>query len=391
VFTVIITGVTNGDNITATCTCSATPASPPGPYPIVPSLVDPNNRLGNYSVTISNGLLTVNCAAIILNPSTLPGGTEGSAYSQSLSGIGGAAPYIFAITAGSFPAGLNLSSSGNMTGTPSAAGTNTFAVSATDANGCADSQTYTLVVSGAYPIITGQPQSCTNIAGTTATFTVLAGGAAPLGYQWFKDQTNTLAGATNAVLSLTNVQSIDVASYSVLVTNAYGSATSSVATLTVLFPPVIAQQPQNRAAVVGGTAQFSVSVTGNTNRTYQWQLSETNLVGRTNNPLVLANIQLSDFGGYRVIVSNPDGSATSQVGHLTVALQPRLAPPQLNLTTLYLTVPTEIGPVYVVEYKTALDDPSWQELTSLNGTGGTLLVTDNNAKNSTRFYRIRMR
>jgi hypothetical protein len=353
--------------------------------------VDPNNQLGNYSVTISNGLLTVNCAAIILNPSTLPGGIEGSAYSQSLSGLGGAAPYIFAITAGSLPAGLNLSSSGNMTGMPLAAGTNTFAVSATDANGCADSQTYTLVVSGAYPIITGQPQSCTNIAGTTATFTVLAGGAAPLAYQWFKDQTNTLAGATNAVLSLTNVQSIDVASYSVLVTNAYGSATSSVATLTVLFPPVIAQQPQNRAAVVGGTAQFSVSVTGNTNRTFQWQLSETDMPGRTNSTLVITNIQPSDFGGYRVIVSNPDGSITSQVAHLTVAVQPQLALPEFNLATLYLTVPTEIGPVYVVEYKTALDDPLWQELTALSGTGGILPVTDNNLTNLTRFYRIQMR
>jgi hypothetical protein len=159
----------------------------------------------------------------------------------------------------------------------------------------------------------------------------------------------------------------------------------------VLFPPVIVQQPQNRAAVIGGTAQFSVSAASNTSRTYQWQLSETNLTGRISSSLVLTSIKLSDFGGYRVIVSNSDGSTTSHVALLTVAVQPQLAPPEFNLDTLYLDIPTEIGPVYVVEYKTALQDPLWHELTSLNGTGGILPVTDDNPTNSARFYRIRMR
>jgi len=266
--------------------------------------VDPNNRIPNYSVMITDGLLTVTCAAITLSPSTLPGGAAGLSYTQNLSGVGGAAPYTFAITVGSLPAGLNLSSSGALSGTPGPVGTNSFTVTATDTNDCAGSQSYVLALPGTRPNITGQPQTRTNAAGTTATFTVSANGTAPLAYRWYKNATNALAGATNAVLSLTNVQSIDVAGYSVLVTNAYGSATSSVATLTVLFPPVIAQQPQNRAAVIGGTAQFSVSATSNTSRTYQWQLSETNLVGRANSTLLLTNIQLADFGGYRVIVSN---------------------------------------------------------------------------------------
>ena len=59
VFTGTITGLTNGDNITATYSCNATPASPPGPYLITPILSDPNDRLGNYTVTTNNGTLTV--------------------------------------------------------------------------------------------------------------------------------------------------------------------------------------------------------------------------------------------------------------------------------------------------------------------------------------------
>jgi hypothetical protein len=54
-----ITGIKNGDNITATYNTTATPASPVGTYPIVPTLNDPDGKLGNYSVTITNGTLSV--------------------------------------------------------------------------------------------------------------------------------------------------------------------------------------------------------------------------------------------------------------------------------------------------------------------------------------------
>ncbi len=59
VFTGTLTGVTNGDNITATYSTAATTNSPAGAYSIAPALVDPNHRLTNYSVTLNNGSLTV--------------------------------------------------------------------------------------------------------------------------------------------------------------------------------------------------------------------------------------------------------------------------------------------------------------------------------------------
>ena len=54
-----ITGLQNNDNITATYSCSATTNSPVGTYAIVPTLVDPNGLLVNYSVVTNNGTLTV--------------------------------------------------------------------------------------------------------------------------------------------------------------------------------------------------------------------------------------------------------------------------------------------------------------------------------------------
>jgi len=77
-FTGTITGLQDGDNITATYSCSATSNSPVGTYSITPTLVDPNNRLTNYMVSLSNGTLTVTMAATLLNwitPSAITYGT----------------------------------------------------------------------------------------------------------------------------------------------------------------------------------------------------------------------------------------------------------------------------------------------------------------------------
>src|SRR5258707_1165403 len=57
---VTILGIKNGDSITASVSTTATPTSPIGTYPIVATLIDPTNKLGNYTVTINNGTLTVN-------------------------------------------------------------------------------------------------------------------------------------------------------------------------------------------------------------------------------------------------------------------------------------------------------------------------------------------
>jgi hypothetical protein len=92
------------------------------------------------------------------------------------------------------------------------------------------------VVSGL--TITAQPQSQTVAAGSSPTFTVAAAGTAPLSYQWQFNGTN-LSGATNTSLTLAGVQPTNAGNYTVVVTNSAASATSAVAVLTVLFPPVI--------------------------------------------------------------------------------------------------------------------------------------------------------
>src|SRR5205809_4633499 len=166
--------------------------------------------------------------------------------------------------------------------------------------------------------ITSQPQSATNLAGTSATFSVAVTGTPPLAYQWLFNSSIPLAGATNADLILTNVQSFNAGGYSVVVTNVEGIVTSVEATLIVLTPPRITRQPANQTASLFADAAFRVIATGDAPLSYQWRFKNADLLGMTNSILTVTNVQRSDAGNYNVVVTNPSGSITSQVATLTI-------------------------------------------------------------------------
>ncbi|MFZ2276706.1 MAG: GEVED domain-containing protein, partial [Prosthecobacter sp.] len=85
------------------------------------------------------------CSAITLSPSSLAASMVNSAYSQTFSATGGTQPYGFALISGTLPAGLTLNSStGVISGTPTSTTAASFTVSATDANGCQATRSYTL-------------------------------------------------------------------------------------------------------------------------------------------------------------------------------------------------------------------------------------------------------
>jgi hypothetical protein len=121
------------------------------------------------------------------------------------------------------------------------------------------------------------------------------------------------------VLTLSNVPVASPATYSVLVTNALGSAASAGALLTInSSPPVIAKQPASQTVLPGATATFSVTASGNLPLSYQWQFNGAILAGATNSTLTLPAIQPADAGNYSVCVSNNLGSVASAAAGLKV-------------------------------------------------------------------------
>jgi hypothetical protein len=99
---------------------------------------------GVFDVTIARSLA--------ITPATLPDATLGTAYTQSLTATGGTAPYTFTVDSGSLPGGITLASTGNLTGTPTAAGQFSFTARATDSTGLTGTMAYQLKVATAPPI-----------------------------------------------------------------------------------------------------------------------------------------------------------------------------------------------------------------------------------------------
>lgn len=114
--------------------------------------------------------------------------------------------------------------------------------------------------------IIAEPQSQSVEEGDPATFTAFAIGSRPITYQW-KFKGNPISQATNAVLILPSVTSVDAGEYSVLVTNPGGSLESASAVLTVT-KPTLNDPPQLANLHVDGM-DFSFEVRGGAGVTYE--------------------------------------------------------------------------------------------------------------------------
>ena len=186
--------------------------------------------------------------------------------------------------------------------------------------GSVDSAVATLTAQFA-PFITEQPQSQTMIVSDIVTFTVAAGGVPAPSYQWRRNGVN-ISGATSGTYTISNVQTNQAGNYTVVVSNASGTATSATAGLIVNVPPSIAAQPQNQSVTAGNSVAFSVTASGTAPLSYQWYRNNSAIAGATVTRYTISAAQPSDAGSYDVIVSNNYGSVTSAVATLTLQCAP---------------------------------------------------------------------
>lgn len=197
-----------------------------------------------------------------------------------------------------------------------------YSVLVANAAGAANAQT--AIEQRSLPVILRQPVDQVATTNSTVVFSVLAAGTEPLVYQWRKDGVN-LPGATGSVLTLAGVQPGDAAGYRVVITNLFGAVTSSVATLSVVSPPVIVSQPVGTNVLVGQTAVFAVNAAGSAPLRYQWRFEGQGIPGATNASLTLSNVQLVQAGTFTVRITNVIGSVISDPASLGVALPPSVS------------------------------------------------------------------
>ncbi len=189
-FTGTITGLKNGNTIGATFSAAADPTSAVGNYAIIPTLSDPNNQLSNYTVTINNGVLTVNPAPLSVTAANAGRlyGDPNPAFTGTIAGIKNAdnitATYASATdattTVGTYPIVPTLvdptnklanyvvtSTNGTLTISPAA-----LTIQANDA---------TAPVGGPFPTFTGTITGLKNTDVVTASYSTTAGATSPAG------------------------------------------------------------------------------------------------------------------------------------------------------------------------------------------------------------------
>jgi hypothetical protein len=277
-------------------------------------------------------------------------GTQGSAFAFSGAALasyfgGGTPPYTYTVQSGSLPAGLSISATtGVISGTPTAAGSASIVVRATDSAGTpatADSNAFSITIAAlAAPTITTQPANQTVTTPATATFTVAASGSG-LSYQWQRNNADingaTAASHTTPATSVSGGLANSGDTYRCVVTNAGGSATSNAATLTVnasadTTPPTLTGTLTVSALTATGytlswpagtdnvaVTGYEYSLDGGTTWTSVGNVLTTNISGRTPGTTDQVAVRAFDASGNRsapplsTSVTLPGGAVVTDV------------------------------------------------------------------------------
>ncbi|OIN56651.1 hypothetical protein BLX24_23770 [Arsenicibacter rosenii] len=287
---------------------------------------------GTYSVTVTNAS---NCTAAtsqvvrsatatitVTNPGASPAtAVIGVGFSQTFTSAStGVASRTFAIASGTLPAGLTLTTTGVLSGTPTLVGTYVITVRATDVNGCsATGSDYSIVVYNLTPTIAGfAPASASLCAGSTATFTATVGNVTtPYNFTLSNGTSTTTGTKTSTAFSQSWVAAGSGAQAFTLTVSQSGQTTRATASLSVVALPTAGiSVPANRTVTC---ASPSVALTATGGSTYRWD----------NNTLTAIR-SITVTGTYAVTVTNASGCSATSSSLVTVTQN--TTPPTLVLS-----------------------------------------------------------
>ncbi len=251
-----------GVTLSGTGVVSGTPADN-GSFAVTLRVTDAASQSATRALTLQVG------AALGITTTTLPAATVGASYSRQLAAIGGTTPYSWAVSSGTLPAGLSLSSSGTLSGKPTTAGNSTFIVQVSDAASRTATQALTLSVSSSLDITTTTLPAAT-VGAAYSQQLAAAGGSTP--YSWSLDSGSLPAGLTMSAAGVVSgtPTAAGNATFTVRVTDAASrTATQSLTlavtasldiTTTTLPAATVGTSYSQQLEAEGGTAPYSWAV-----------------------------------------------------------------------------------------------------------------------------------
>ncbi len=184
------------------------------------------------------------------------------------------------------------------------------------------------------PFFMSQPQDVAATNGAAVELSTAVQGAPGLFFQWQFDGTNlvdggNVTGSESNNLAFSSITSADAGFYSLVVTNVFGSITSSVAFVQVGFAPSITVPPTGQTVSIGSQVQFQAQAAGSAPLSYEWLENgsflapdHSGLIGSSSNLLALDSVSPTNNGNYQVIVTNLFGVCTSSIAALFVYQPP---------------------------------------------------------------------
>lgn len=303
--------------------------------------------------------ITINPVSLTITTSALPGGTIGTAYSQTLQVSGGVAPYTWSVSAGSLPAGLSLAAStGVISGSPATAATSTFTVEVKDSESTPQtamaSLSITVSPTGLTITTLGLPAAT---VGTAYSQTLQAGGGvAP--YTWTVSAGSLPSGlslaAGSGVISGTPTAS-GISSFTIEVKDSESTPLTATVKLSITVNPtaLVVTTSSLPAGTVGTAYSQTLQASGGV-APYTWSVS----IGTLPAGLSLAP-------GTGVISGTPTAAASS---NFTVEVKDSESTPEAASASLSITVNASVSPSFSLA-------ASPTSLTIVAGQSGTSTIT----------------
>ena len=285
--------------------------------------------------------ITISAAQLLITTTSLPGGRVGDAYSQSVGASGGTPPYNWTVTAGALPPGVNLAPSGQLNGTPTAAGNYTFTLGVSEASNQTATRELSISISASPVVISTGSLPPTRVSDAYAFSLSASGGTPP--YTWAVVNGTLPPGLDLNQAGQISGTSTTAGEYSFTagVTDSAGQNTSRPLTLTVSPASVSVSTSSLPNGRVGEPYTQGLSATGGVSP-YTW-----NLIGGSLPPGLSLNSagQISGTpttaGGFNFTVRAADASGGEGARQLGITI----GASALSLSTPALA-PAVVGAAY---------------------------------------------